>query len=134
MNTLDQVQPARRNTVGNALAMTALVLSVLAVVYLLLVPVYSGVSISQDSTGMTGTATTSATLIEVNGGFALLPVLFPVAICAGTLALRNTRIARAARAVAAVVLLAFSVVAGFSIGLFYLPAAFAMVVAARAKA
>jgi hypothetical protein len=56
-----------------------------------------------------------------------------VAICVGAIALRKTPAARAARVVAAVLLLGFTVVAGFSIGLFYLPAAFAMFTAALAN-
>jgi hypothetical protein len=99
----------------------ALALSLLAVLYLLFFPTYSGVMSSQDSTGVVQTTTTSSTILEVNGWSALLPMLFPVVICAATLALRSTPGVRLARVIAAVLLMGFAIVAGFSIGLFYIP-------------
>ena len=60
----------------------------------------------------------------------LVALVVPVVIALLPLALLRTRLEPAARAVAAFLLLAFVVVAGFSIGLLYLPSAVAMALAA----
>jgi hypothetical protein len=60
----------------------------------------------------------------------LVWLVVPIAIAAVPIALAGSRFRRAATASAAALLLAFSFVAGFSIGLFYLPSALAMLAAA----
>ena len=62
--------------------------------------------------------------------FVLVWLAVPVALAFAAVALAPTRFDVGARAVAAALLLAFAFVTGFSIGLFYVPAALAMVAAA----
>ena len=72
---------------------------------------------------------TGATLIEVNGAWAIFPLTIPV-----LLALPPMIWPRRAAAVASASLLgAFVLVSGGSIGLFYLPALAAMIVAAARR-
>lgn len=54
----------------------------------------------------------------------------PVVLAALSLALNGTRLRTPARALAAALLLLGSILTGFSIGLYYLPSALAMTVAA----
>lgn len=61
----------------------------------------------------------------------LLITWLPVGISGVALALSRTAAAGVARFVAAAMLLGFVIIAGFSIGLLYAPAAAAMIVAAR---
>jgi hypothetical protein len=79
--------------------------------------------------------TRSTTLLgEIRAGdedaAVLVWLVVPVAIAVAPLGLLRTRVDLAARIVAAALLLAFSFVAGASVGLFYLPSALAMVAAA----
>jgi hypothetical protein len=79
--------------------------------------------------------TRSTTLLgEIRAGeedaVVLVWLVVPVAIAVAPLMLVRTRVDLAARIVAAALLLAFSFVAGASVGLFYLPSALAMVAAA----
>lgn len=118
---------------GTVAVIVALSLSVAAALYLLLAPGHgTALTTYQDSTGLSYATTrvVRQTLLETNGWSALVPVLFPVALCAAVLAMRASGWYRAARVIGAVVLLAFTVVAGFSIGLIYAPSAVAMLVAA----
>ncbi len=62
--------------------------------------------------------------------FVLVWLFVPIALAVAPLALLTTRVGLAARTVAAVLLLAFSVVAAASIGLFYMPSALSMAAAA----
>ncbi len=64
----------------------------------------------------------------------LVALVVPIVIALVPLALARTRVDLAASAVAAFLLLAFVFVTGFSIGLFYVPSALAMVVATVARA
>ena len=88
-----------------------------AAIFLLVWPVYSGFD---------GVRASNKTLLEVNGLWAAVPVGFPVVVAAAALAFRR----RAVTIAAAVVLGLFCLIAGFSIGMFYVPAAVTMVVAA----
>jgi hypothetical protein len=89
-----------------------------AATFLLVWPVYSGFN---------GRNTTHAPLLQVNGSWAILPVLFPVFLAfLPVVAFRK----QVLRITAAVVMLAFSFISGFTIGLFYVPAAIAMLLAA----
>lgn len=63
----------------------------------------------------------------------LLVLAAPVAVSAVALMAQRTGLARGVAAVAAALLVAFAVVAGASVGLLYLPAAIAMVVAAARR-
>jgi hypothetical protein len=71
----------------------------------------------------------SAALIQVNGPQVVVPLTLPVAIASLPLVFGR----RAVRIAAAVLLGSFAVIGGFTIGMFYLPAALAMGVAACLK-
>ena len=88
-----------------------------AAAFLLMVPVYVG---SYPNGRM------SATLLQVNGPWAIIPVLFPAVLAFLALVFRK----RVVRIVAAILIGGFTILSGFSIGLFYLPAATAMLLAA----
>ncbi len=64
-------------------------------------------------------------LIEVNGAWAVVPVMFPVMVAAAALVIRK----QAVRVIAAILMGGLSLIA-MSIGLFYLPAAIMMLLAA----
>ena len=99
------------------LTAASLGLALAAAIYLLVWPIY---------TGSDGLRTTHATLLQVNGSWAILPVAFPVIIALVPLVVRK----QAIRIIATLVIGAFSFVAGFTVGLFYVPAAVAMLLAA----
>jgi hypothetical protein len=77
-------------------------------------------------TGFDGVHTTHATLLQVNGSWAILAVAFPVIIALLPLVFRK----QAIRIIATLVVGAFSLIGGFTIGLFYIPSALAMLLAA----
>lgn len=124
-----QGSTVRRYSVGDVATVAALVLSVASVLYLLIAPAYSGISTYQDTDGVTRMTTTSMSLLEANGWRLLIPVLVPVAICAFAVLARKSDQARGFRVTATVLLWAFVVLTGFSIGMLYLPSALAMTVA-----
>ena len=134
MQASDTAQRVRVSSVGSIATIAATILSVLTFVYLLAMPVYSGVSTSRDTAGAFSMTTVRSSLIEVNGWDALIPIFVPVAICIGAAVVWSPRRARIARVGAAILLYAFVVVTGFSIGLLYLPSVLAMTIAALARA
>jgi hypothetical protein len=101
---------------ANWLVSLSLGLTVAAAIYLLVWPVYSGFQDNQPA---------RATLVAINGLYAIIPVMFPVFVALLPLMVRK----QAVRVVAAILIGGFSLVA-LSIGLFYLPAAILMVLAA----
>jgi hypothetical protein len=92
-------------------------LAVAAAVFLLIWPVYSGFN---------GERPTHATLLQINGWWAVAPVIFPVLVSLIPLVVRR----QAMRIVAAIVMGGFVFISGFSIGMFYLPAGILMLLAA----
>jgi hypothetical protein len=96
-------------------------LTVVAAVFLLVWPVYFGFS---------GDRPTHATLLEVNGSWVIIPVMFPVLVAVVPLVFRR----QAVRIVAAVVMGLFVLISGFSVGLFYLPAGVLMLLATCVEA
>ena len=68
---------------------------------------------------------THATLMQINGEWVIVPVMFPVLVALVPLVVRK----QAVRIVAAIVMGGFALIS-FSIGLFYLPAAILMALAA----
>jgi hypothetical protein len=113
----------------------SLVLSFTASLLLLVQPSYESVSqgeaISSDGTVVGSERQTgSSTLVEHEGTWVLWLLGGLVAVPALTLAAQRTRLAAPARVVGATALGGFALLAGFSIGLLYLPAALAMVAAA----
>lgn len=114
----------------------AQVLAWVATLFMAFGPIYQGVSTTATTPGgVAETVRTSATLLEANGLSALPLLLTPVALTAfaATIAL-TARIKPSTRRVylwvAAVLLLLFCAAGIFSIGIFYFPAAVALVVAA----
>jgi hypothetical protein len=92
-------------------------LAVSAAIFLLVGPAYSGSA---------GGRTTHATLVEVNGSWVVLPVMFPVLTALVPLIFHK----QALRIIATILIGGFAFISGFSIGLFYLPAAITMLLAA----
>jgi hypothetical protein len=86
-------------------------------IFLLVWPVYSGFD---------GRGTTHATLLQVNGAWVIIPVTFPVVIAMLPVLFRK----QAVRIIATIMMWGFTIISGFSIGLFYLPAAIMMLLAA----
>jgi hypothetical protein len=68
------------------------------------------------------------TLLQVNGDRALIAVLVPALIALAPVFVQTRR----CRIGAAVLLAAFVLLSGFTIGMFYIPAAIAMAIAASA--
>ena len=94
-------------------------LAVAAALFLLVWPVY---------TGSVGGRPARATLLEINGPSVLIPVMFPVFLTLAPLLIRKQLV----RIIATVLIGAFVVIAGFSIGILYLPAAVFMLLASSA--
>lgn len=105
-------------------------LSLLAALVLLVIPTGRQESVSISSTGEITRHSRSTTLVQSDGWSVLVPLAVPAAFAGVPLALRRTRWRRGALVAASVLLLAFVVAGLFSIGVFYLPAAVAMVTAA----
>jgi hypothetical protein len=110
-------------------ALAAVILATAAGLFLALYPVYQGVSESVSSSGAVTSSTDSATLIAENGAWVILLLCVPVALAVVGL-MGAVRGPRALVWAPAVVLLVFVLLAGFSIGLFYAPAALALLAAA----
>lgn len=119
---------------GTWAVVASLALAVVAAAYLLLVPTYAAESttatLGRTGPGSSVSTRSETTLLEAEGWSVLIPLLIPVILSAAPLLLNETRYAAATRLVAAVLLLSFVVLTGFSIGLFYLPSAAAMLLAA----
>jgi len=90
--------------------------ALMAAIYLLVWPVYAGFVHGQHVRG---------TMLQVDGPHALIAVLFPVLTTLTALLLRK----QAARIIATILLAGFVVISGFTIGLFYLPAAILLLLA-----
>ena len=110
-------------------------LALLAVLAAVLLPLqHMVVAVSQsgpDPIQAPEVETTYRSLLQTEGISVLLAASIPLLIALVPVCLAGGRHARRAEVVAAALLAAFVVVAGFSIGLFYLPAALAATVAAR---
>jgi hypothetical protein len=118
----------------NAAAIASFVAAVVVSAALLFVPAYteeSSTIVSPSTEGVISKIVVShPTLIQVNGVRALLTLAVPVLIAGLPLLFRRSRWRALLEASAAALLTALTVIAGFSIGLFYLPSAVAMLVAA----
>lgn len=110
-------------------AAAALVLAVAAGLWLALYPdLYRGASTSVSSSGVVTTTRESASLIEENGAWVVGLLCVPVALAAAGLycAVRRRRVLLWTCGLA---LIGFVVASGSSIGLWYAPAALAVLVA-----
>jgi hypothetical protein len=121
---------ARRGmTAAGWVALAAVALAVVAGLGLAFHPVYQSESQTVSSSGAVTSSSDGATLLEENGPWVALLLCVPVVLAA--LGLGGAIRGRKTLAwVSAGVLLAFCVVGGFSIGLFYLPAGLSLLVAA----
>jgi len=100
----------------NRLAGASFGLALLAVIYLLLVPIYAGFNGTQPSRG---------TDLQVNGPYALIPAMFPVLTALMALLFRRQWV----RIGATILIGGFVVIACFTIGLLYLPSGILMLLA-----
>ena len=123
--------------VSTASALVAHVLAWVVGVLLVFWPAYSGESVTPGLKGEAAaeSSRTSATLVEVNGLYVLVLLLVPILLTGSALlailfAHKRQLIRKAILWTPVVLLLGFCLLAIFSIGIFYLPAAFAVLVAA----
>jgi len=105
------------------LAALALGSALLASVYFLVVPSYTSVTFSEDSAGVPTNVESHQTLLQVNGPAVLLPLAVPVLLAAIPHAFAGRRWSGAITSAMAMLLSAFVLVTGFSIGIAYLPSA-----------
>lgn len=119
------------NKIAKATAGLSLLLATGALLFLTLWPYAYRGEVWQDGKLV---ERTSASLIEENGWGILWALLLPVALSASGFlsALRPTRVAKVILWLSALAFVGFSIVSGFSIGLFYFPAALALLLAAMA--
>ena len=108
----------------------ALAASLAAVVLLLFIPFYAGVTERQSVGGRTERWTHSNTLIGANGLDTLFVLAIPVLAAVNALLPWPARYRRGADIIGAVVATAFSLLGAFTVGLFFLPTAVALLVVA----
>ena len=111
---------------GTVAGAASLVLAAAASTVWLVVPAYTAVTVSASTTAPARTTEIHQTLLAVNGWRVTWFLAIPVVIAAFAVAVRR----RWALIPAATLLWLFVLATGFSIGLLYLPAAGAMIVAA----
>ncbi|MEW5916678.1 MAG: hypothetical protein AB1762_09740 [Gemmatimonadota bacterium] len=105
-------------------------LAAAAALWLLIVPTYAGVTSVSSAAGTISVQRSAQTLVGMNGVQVVPFVLGPVVLSALPL-LRGTAHQRRTRAaICAAILVGFTVIAGFSIGMFYVPSALATLVTA----
>jgi hypothetical protein len=127
-----ETQPKRR---GRSWALVlSFVSAVAASAYLAWTPTYvtqtSTVEITTGGQRVTASSTARRTLSEVNGPTVYVAVAIPMLLAALPLLFRRPGARRASVRASALLLLAFVLLGGFSIGMFYLPSAVAMGLAA----
>jgi hypothetical protein len=101
----------------------AFFLGVAAVLWLLVVPTYSRVSESGVTGGNTTRTSGTGTILDANGFTLLGPLLVPIVLLVAPVISQSSVSRRAITAASAVFLTVFVVIASFSIGLMFLPAA-----------
>jgi hypothetical protein len=123
-----------RTDSGTLATVVAFVLALTASLLLLVIPVYSSVGGSAvlDGSGETQTKIkrSKTTLLEENGPGVLVVLSVPVLITMIPLLPRRNARRRPWRLASAMLLTVLCILTGFSIGLFYLPAAVALWIAA----
>ncbi len=128
--------------VGHLLVVASVVLAVAAAAFALFGP--TGVEETQeevvqgsDERGGVSERRWTSTWGQVRGGeedaFVVWILAFPAVVALAAFTLDRTGLRRVTRAVAAALLVAFAVVTGFSVGLFFLPSAVAMIAAAASR-
>jgi hypothetical protein len=86
--------------------------------------------VSIPGTPMCSSRVTHPSLVDDQGWGVAVPLAIPVAVAGFPLALARTRARKAAAIVAACLLMAVAILGAASVGIFYLPSAVAMIVAA----
>jgi hypothetical protein len=112
------------------LLLAPLLLAVATAIVLLVVPTGRQESCFVGIGGETSCSSRSTTLPESDGWDVLAVLAIPVVLAGAPLMLGSTRLRRPALVVSSLLLLVFAALGAASIGLFYLPAAAAMVIAA----
>jgi hypothetical protein len=120
----------RRSTLGWKLSLIAIVLAVAGALAMLFLPLGSSVTAVGPGEPQREPVVTSFSLFEAEGWYAVAIAAIPVGIAALTLPFRRGPAARVARGGAAGLLTIFFVLGLFSIGIFFIPAAVVMWVAA----
>ena len=95
----------------------------------LFAPVGAATSVSQSSTGQVTTSTSHESLLETDGTGVVVVLAVPVALVAIAVAAQGSSWRRRARCIAGGLLLGGSLLGAMSVGLPYLPAAVALLVA-----
>lgn len=119
-----------RKLAGTRIVIAALAVNALTTVLLLRAPLYGSSASTATSDGRLTARTDSATLFDVNGWNAIVPLLIPVLIAGLPLLAPSRRPAVLGRSMSAFILLAFVVLGAMTVGLFYLPSALLMTIAA----
>jgi len=128
------VSSLSRTRTGRFLAWLALGSALLATTFYLVVPTYTSVTFSEVSPGVPeGVPTaveTHQTLVQVNGPSALLPLAVPALMAALPVVFAARRWSGAITSAMAMLLSAFVLITGFSIGIAYFPSAMLLLGAA----
>ncbi|MCY3639326.1 MAG: hypothetical protein OXG80_09560 [Chloroflexi bacterium] len=124
-----------RNRVVLTAALLSHIFAWAATLFFIFWPVYSGVSVRAGESG--SSSVSGKTLIEVNGLWAALLIVLPIiftaiALIASLPSVARPRLMLTLRWTAFALLFTFCAVGALSIGIFYLPAAIAALVAAIA--
>ena len=124
---MSQVTRRENVLVGSAAIVAAIISTVL-----LVAPVYASQSTTIGGEGPT-TSASSRTLLAVNGTSVLIALLLPILLAALPLTAQRHPMRRRVTVTCAALLLVFCLVSGFTIGLFYLPAAFLLFLSTSGK-
>ena len=108
----------------------ALLTSLVAVVLLLVLPSYSGITVHQAAGGRAVQSTQAATLLGVNGFRVLFVLAIPVLAAVSALLPWPTRFRRSVDVLDAIAATVIVLLGAFSVGLFFLPTATALLVVA----
>ena len=115
----------------------AIAWTILVTAFLMFAPIYSGHSTTFNSDGAKiESIDPGRTLLAANGPRALIAIAFPLMFVLAPLLANDRTLRRQIGIFSALLLFGFVLIGGFSIGLFYLPAAIAMlvfVVASRSR-
>lgn len=104
-----------------------------ASIYLLFAPLYpSQASEAADSPGPVNAITGRATMVSVNGPRIMIAFAIPLLLVAAPLLTNKPTSRKIATLLCGILLLGFVVLGSMSIGLFYLPSAFALLISAAA--
>jgi hypothetical protein len=117
---------------GTWLALASLGWTVGIGIFWLVAPTSTSVSVAVSDSGDVARSTSQETLLQAEGASVLVPLAIPLALAlVGTVPW--ARRARQVRLATGTALAIFSIIAGFSIGLFYAPAALLLLASGRRR-